>query len=102
MSSWNNRDVKLVRTVRASPTWKYKQSRSIKTNTGKARGVLTLTPGKISKHTSRNFLTKDQHEKKILLLDYYGWFYVAFRNEYLNRKKHNLYKTGHDSYRNAY
>lgn len=89
MSSWNNRDVKLVRTVRASPTWKYKQSRSIKTNTGKARGVLTWTPGKISKHTSRNFLTKDQHEKKILLLDYYGWFYVAFRNEYLNRKKHN-------------
>ena len=82
MSSWNNRDVKLVRTVRASPTWKYKQSRTIKTNTGKARGVLTL-------HTSRNFLTKDQHEKKILLLDYYGWFYVAFRNEYLNRKKHN-------------
>ena len=89
MSSWNNRDVKLVRTVRASPTWKYKQSRTIKTNTGKARGVLTLTPSKISKHTSRNFLTKDQHEKKILLLDYYGWFYVAFRNEYLNRKKHN-------------
>ena len=89
MSSWNNRDVKLVRTVRASPAWKYKQSRSIKTNTGKARGVLTLTPGKISKHTSRNFSTKDQQEKKILLLDYYGWFYVAFRNEYLNRKKHN-------------
>ena len=90
MSSWNNRDVKLVRTVRAAPTWKYKQSRTIKTNTDNARGVLTLTPGKISKHTSRNFLTKYQHEKKILLssFDYYGWFYVAFRNEYLNRKKH--------------
>lgn len=89
MSSWNNRDVKLVRTVRASPTWKYKQSRTVKTNTDKARAELTLTPGKISKHTSRNFSTKDQQEKKILLLDYYGWFYVAFRNEYLNRKKHN-------------